>query len=212
MPDLAGRKQTPCLCGELYQAEGTGLLRAGPGAWRSPRLLWPRAGSQGERTARLEVGAQEGRYHRPEPARSGLQGCLPRAVSGGRRRLGRRLPEKWRRMARIETPPPPPGAAGGTELQTVLGGPWPCGCPWIPRCGAAAPAFPGPAPLARCARTGPAAPSASRRGAASPSHTRTRRTLSPTPPARTTRPLLPPSAPLPSSPSPPLPHPLPPPA
>lgn len=33
----------------------------------------------------LEVDAEEGRYRRPDLARSPLQGCLLRAVSGGRR-------------------------------------------------------------------------------------------------------------------------------
>ena len=44
LPDLEGREQTPCLCGERYPTERTGLFWAGPYAWRAARLPWPWAG------------------------------------------------------------------------------------------------------------------------------------------------------------------------
>lgn len=85
---------------------GPGARRGFPGPGLDPKGSGRRAWKSGQR--------KEGRDHRPEPARRGLQGCLPRAVSGGRRRPGRRLPGKWRRMARIESLP---GAAEGPSFR-----------------------------------------------------------------------------------------------
>lgn len=174
-----------------------GCSGLGPCLARSEASLalgWALIGAKGG----LEVRAEEGRYQGWEPSRRELQGCQHRAVSGGCRHRfpPRRLnaPRKLEVTARTQTQ----GICGGTELRIVLERPWHCDAPRFLTGGgggSAAPAFPGPARVPRCAHR-PSIPSASRGGAVTPCHYSAPRTLSPTPPARNTRPLLPPSAPL----------------